>query len=64
MKTVQDDVSRFGLRRIHLVSMNGRVDVVPPEGWKVVDYLEYEEAEIGIWHLWQFLKKECEDENG
>ena len=61
IKTVQDDVSRFGLRRIHLVNTGDRaIDPPLPEGWRVVDTLAYVEEEIGVSHLWLFMKK---DEN-
>lgn len=59
MKIVQDDVSRFGLRRVHVV--DGRQLTVDsfavPEGWRVVDHLLYEEEEIRMWHLWLFMKR-------
>lgn len=64
MKTVQDDVSRFGLRRIHSIDVSGRVTDPPlPDGWRLVDRLEYIEEETGVAHLWLFMK-ENKDENG
>lgn len=56
-KTVQDDVSRFGLRRVHKISYEPLAMSCETEpGWRVVARWKYEEAEIGVHHLWVFMK--------
>lgn len=54
---VRDDVSQAGLRRLHLIQAGERFDLRNIlaergiEAGKVKTWVEYEEEEIGMWHL-------------
>lgn len=62
LSVVQDDVSRFGLRRLHVIRMGGKVEKddwlvqIEGDGGEVKAVLEYEEEELGLWHLRIFWK--------
>ncbi len=55
--TVEDIVTRYGLRRVHLMSHGKRVDprvvspMVPWEGEGSLAFFEQEEKELRTWHL-------------
>lgn len=60
--TVERGCSRFGLERVHLARMGGRVpreaiDELVGTG-KIVAILEYEEPEIRVWHLRVYWRKD------
>lgn len=64
MKVIEDKVSRLGLRTIHYISQRPIDETLraAPEGWVLVNYMEYEEELIGVHHLWLFIRRN--DENG
>lgn len=56
---VADKVSRFGLHILHVVRAGSPVDRgCWMEGKEVEAVYEYEEKEIGMWHLRLWWKKE------
>jgi len=55
---VEEGVSRFGLHRLHVARMGGKVDVerwveekVTSVGGEMKTWFMYEEEGIGVWHL-------------
>jgi hypothetical protein len=56
-QVVDRTVSRFGVHGVHVIRAGGPVDreewiqQVVPEGAVDFEFWEYEEAELGMWHL-------------
>lgn len=61
---VRDDVSRFGLRRVHALQMGAPVDEAALLGRMGVDEaalmarLRYEEVGVGVWHVRLYWRAE------
>ena len=66
---VEEGISRFGLRRIHVMRAGQKVDreklyMEHVEDGKIEAVLEYQDEELGMWHLRVYWKNEQEVVDG
>lgn len=60
---IQNDYTRFGLRRVHVMRSGEKVNaekalfgMVPHEGTGSLDLTEWHEKDLNMWHLWAFWR--------